>query len=238
MANIFFWKLPKSDREKQIHYLIYSNFGLKPKKFALYEQALTHKSFSKQNNSDNVHNERLEFLGDTVISTVVAEVLFYKYPLKSEGELTQMRARIVSRENLNSIGDKIGLEPFINYQKTRNKFKSLLGNTVESIIGAIFIEFGYDKTSSALKKNIFNEQFNFEEIVTQNVDFKSQLIIKCQRERKEISFDLIEEILGPNGKPIFTMAVVIDGVEMSRSEAYSKRKAEQKAAELLLNSEN
>ena len=237
MAKIFFWNLKKSDREKQINYLIYSNFGLKPKKFALYEQALTHKSYLKKN-SDQLHNERLEFLGDAVISTVVAEVLFYKYPTKSEGELTQMRARIVSRDNLNVIGDKIGLEPFINYQKSRNKFKSLMGNTVESIVGALFVEFGYDKTAAALKKNIFNEQFNFEEVVTQNVDYKSQLIIQCQRNRQEIKFDQVDEATGANGKPIFTMAVFIDGEEKSRADAPSKRKAEQQAAKIVLKASN
>ncbi|MCB9189064.1 MAG: ribonuclease III [Flavobacteriales bacterium] len=237
MGSFFFWNLKKSDREKQINYLIQSNFGLKPKKFALYEQALTHKSYLNKN-TDQVHNERLEFLGDAVISTVVAEVLFYRYPSKSEGELTQMRARIVSRDNLNLIGDKIGLEPFINYQKTRNKFKSLMGNTVESIVGAIFIEFGYNKTSEALKKNIFNEQFNFEEVVTSNVDYKSQLIIQCQRNKQEIKFEQIEESMSASGKPIFTMAVIIDGVEKSRADAPSKRKAEQMAAEVVLNESN
>lgn len=237
MAKIFFWNLKKSDREKQINYLIQSNFGLKPKKFALYEQALTHKSYLNKN-SDQVHNERLEYLGDSVISTVVAEVLFYKYPLKSEGELTQMRARIVSRDNLNLIGDKIGLEPFINYQKTKNKFKSLMGNTVESIVGALFIEFGYDKTATSLKKNIFNEQFNFEEVVTQNVDYKSQLIIQCQRNRQEIKFEQMEEATSASGKPIFVMAVVIEGEEKGRAEAPSKRKAEQKAAKQVLEQSN
>ncbi|CAG5085825.1 ribonuclease III [Parvicella tangerina] len=237
MGSIFFWNLKKSDREKQINYLIQTNFGLKPKKFKLYEQALTHKSYLKKN-ADQEHNERLEFLGDAVISTVVAEVLFYKYPTKTEGQLTQMRARIVSRDNLNVIGDKIGLEPFINYQKTRNKFKSLMGNTVESIVGALFVEFGYDRTATALKKNIFNEQFNFEEVVKQNVDYKSQLIIQCQRNRQEIKFELIEEVISPNGKPVFTMAVVIDEEEKARADAFSKRKAEQKAAKKVLDTSN
>lgn len=233
MANFFFWGLKKSDREKQIQFLIFSNFGLKPKKFSLYEQALTHKSYFKEKKSD-LHNERLEFLGDAVISTVVAEVLFYKFPKKSEGELTQMRSRIVSRDNLNVIGDKIGLEPFINYQKSKNKFKSLMGNTVESLVGALFVEFGYEKTSTALKSRIFNDYFNFEEVVHQNVDYKSQLIIQCQKEKKEISFKLVEEQITAGGKPIFVMSVVIDGEERARAEAQSKRKAEQMAAQIAL----
>lgn len=233
MANFLFWGLKKSDREKQIHFLIHSNFGLKPKKYALYEQALTHKSYLKDTQSE-LHNERLEFLGDTVISTVVAEVLFYKFPKKTEGELTQMRARIVSRDNLNLIGDKLGLEPFINYQKSRNKFKSLMGNTVESLVGAMFVEFGYDKTASALKSRIFNDYFNFEEVAHQNVDYKSQLIIFCQKEKKTIQFDQVEELTGPNGKPIFVMSVLIDGEEKARAEASSKRKAEQLAAQKVL----
>ncbi len=223
-----------TDRQKEIIYFIKSSFDVKLKNINFYEQALTHKSIQKDKSKDIIHNERLEFLGDAIISSVVAEILYLKFPKKSEGELTQMRARIVSRESLNTIGDKLGLEPLINYHKTKNRFNSLLGNTFESIIGAMTLDLGYKKTALALKKHIFNDTLNFEEIALQNVDYKSQLIIQCQKQKKEIAFEMIEEVAIEHGKITFVMAILIDGIEMSRASSSTKRKAEQKAAKKLL----
>lgn len=234
MLRNFFFGPKYSDRQKEIVYFIKSSFDVKLKNINFYEQALTHKSIQKDKSKGITHNERLEFLGDAIISSVVAEILYLKFPKKSEGELTQMRARIVSRESLNTFGDKLGLEPLIRYQKTKNKFNSLLGNTFESIIGAMLLDIGYKNTGLALKKHIFNDSLNFEELALQNVDHKSQLIIQCQKEKKEISFQLIEEIAGERGKITFIMAILIDGLEMSRASSSTKRKAEQKAAKELL----
>lgn len=234
MLRNFFFGPKYSDRQKAIVYFIKSSFDVKLKNINFYEQALTHKSIQNDRSKEIIHNERLEFLGDAIISSVVAEILYLKFPKKSEGELTQMRARIVSRESLNIFGDKLGLEPLIRYQKTKNKFNSLLGNTFESIIGAMLLDIGYKNTALALKKHIFNDLLNFEEIALQNVDYKSQLIIQCQKEKKEISFQLIEEIALEYGKITFVMAVLIDGIEMSRASSSTKRKAEQKASKKLL----
>jgi ribonuclease-3 len=234
MLKRFFFGPSYTVRQKEIQYFIQSNFNLKPRNINFYEQALTHKSYSTDKSKGIIHNERLEFLGDAIISSVVAEILYLKYPKKTEGQLTQMRARIVSRENLNTIGDKLGLEPLIQYQKTKNKFNSLLGNTFESLIGAMVLDFGYKKTAISLKKHIFNESLNFDEKALQNIDYKSQLIIQCQKEKKEISFQLIDEVNEEHGKIVFTMAVNIDGEEKARASSSTKRKAEQKAAKQLL----
>ncbi len=222
-----------SDREKQVDYFIKTSFGIRPKNINLYVQSLTHKSVQTEKlEGDN--NERLEFLGDALLSAIVAEILYLKFPKKSEGELTQMRARIVSRENLNSIGEKLGLEPLIDYQKSKNKFNSLLGNAFESIIGALYLDHGYKITRKILRKNIFNELFNFDEVVQQNIDFKSQLIIQCQKNKQDITFEMLEEIQEDNGGVSFVMAILIDGVEKAKAKGATKRKAEQKAAKQIL----
>ncbi len=222
-----------SDREKQVDYFIKTSFGVRPKNIKLYVQSLTHKSVQTEKlEGDN--NERLEFLGDALLSAIVAEILYLKFPKKSEGELTQMRARIVSRENLNSIGEKLGLESLIDYQKSKNKFNSLLGNAFESIIGALYLDHGYKMTRKILRKNIFNELFNFDEVVQQNIDFKSQLIIQCQKNKQDITFEMLEEIQEDNGGVSFVMAILIDGVEKAKAKGSTKRKAEQKAAKQIL----
>jgi len=128
----------------------------------------------------------------------------------------------------------MGLEPVIHYHKTKNRFNSLLGNTFESIVGAMILDIGYKNTAKALKKNIFNDSWNFEEIALQNIDYKSQLIIQCQKEKKEIVFSLVEEIPMEKGKITFVMAILIDGEEKSRASSSTKRKAEQKASKKLL----
>jgi ribonuclease-3 len=236
MAKISLFGRRLSDRERQIKYFIQSSFGVKPKNLALYTQALTHKSYSNEKSPLSEHNERLEFLGDAILSATAADILFQKYPRKTEGQLTQMRARIVSRENLNILGEKLGIEPYINYQKSKNKFNSLLGNTLESLIGAMYLDLGYDKTVKSLKKSIFNETLNFEDVVLQNIDYKSQLIIQCQRNKSEITFELIEELPDAFGKINFEMAIFIDGEEKARAVESTKRKAEQLAAKMVLDS--
>lgn len=234
MRRWFFFGPSYTGRQKEIQYFIKSSFDVSPKNITFYEQALTHKSIQKEKSGEIIHNERLEFLGDAIISSVVAEILYLKFPKKTEGQLTQMRARIVSRDSLNVIGEKIGIEPLIRYQKTKNTFNSLLGNTFESIVGAMLLDVGYKKTALSLKRHIFNDSLNFDEKALQNIDYKSQLIIQCQKEKKEISFELIEEVNLEHGKIIFTMAVLIDGEEKSRASSSTKRKAEQKAAKQLL----
>ena len=133
MLNRFF-KKRYSKLSPELILLFKQELSFSPKDELLYLDAFTHKSIAAKKSSNN---ERLEFLGDAVLSSIVGEFLFTKYPEKSEGFLSQMRAKIVSREQLNSLGKKIGLEEHLLFQKSTNKYKSLIGNAFEALFGAI-----------------------------------------------------------------------------------------------------
>ena len=147
----FFFKKKKSSllSEKFINFLALK-LGVMPINERLYLEAITHSSY-KNIQKNNLDNERLEFLGDAFISLTVANYLYDIYPNDNEGYLTQLRAKIVSRENLNKIGQELGLQEFILYQKSSNSYKSLLGNTFEALYGAILIDLGIEKAKKSIE---------------------------------------------------------------------------------------
>jgi ribonuclease-3 len=224
-----------SPEEKQISDFIYQTFGRKPKRIGLYIKALTHKSILKDKQRANIdNNERLEFLGDAIISSAVADILYEKFPDASEGRLTQMRARVVSRQNLNAIGEELDFEHLIRYQKTSHPFKSLLGNTFESLVGAMHVDFGYDKTFLILRDKVFANSMDFDKVVEEDSDYKSQLIIHCQRSKYVINFECINEYRVESGENVYQMAVMINDELIYQVRGKTKRKAEQKACKKVL----
>jgi ribonuclease-3 len=160
----------------------------------IYSQAFSHKSVAKKNTQGlKLSNERLEFLGDSVISTIVSEYLFEKFPNEDEGYLTQMRSKIVSRKSLNSLGEKIGLEPFVKYLKGNFPYKSLLGNVFEALIGAIYLDKGYKKAKEVFIEHVLEQYIDLENLEAINIDHKSQLLIYCQKNRLELEFKILKE---------------------------------------------
>ena len=211
---------------------IRQSFGFKPKNLELYTQAFSHKSVAKKNTRGlKLSNERLEFLGDSVISTIVSEYLFEKFPNEDEGYLTQMRSKIVSRKNLNLLGEKIGLEPFVKYLKGNFPYKSLLGNVFEALFGAIYLDKGYKKAKEVFIKYILEEYINLRNLEANNIDYKSQLLIYCQKNKLELEFKTINEQT-IKGSISFTMGAYINGELKGESTDLSKRSAEQAAAEI------
>jgi ribonuclease III len=228
----FFGKISdlfKSDRDKQLKTSIENITGFSPGNINLYKTALRHASAAKDN-SDSY--ERLEYLGDAVLGTVIAELLFKKYPYKSEGFLTEIRARIVNREELNKLGFKLGLNKIVTFNSHKNNFshKSLYGDALEAMIGAVYLDKGFEKCRYFILRKLINPHFDLEEIVSSNKNFKSMLIEWAQKESKDIKFIIIKEVAGKNHKE-FTAEVVIDNNPVSRGEGLSKKKAEQAAAE-------
>ena len=218
-------------KHPQLVLFIRNNFGIKPKKLELYIQAFRHKSVSEKKSTGlNNSNERLEFLGDSVLSTIVSEYLFEKFPNKDEGYLTQMRSKIVSRKNLNYLGEEMGLEPFVRYKKGNFPYKSLLGNVFEAIFGAIYLDKGYKKAKEVFIENVLEKYTDLNNIEAINVDFKSQLLIYCQKNKFELEFKTISEKV-IEGSIHFTMGVYINEEFKSEATALSKRGAEQLAAE-------
>ncbi len=219
-------------KNSHLQLFIRQSFGFKPKNLGLYAQAFSHKSVAKKNTKGlKLSNERLEFLGDSVISTIVSEYLFEKFPNEDEGYLTQMRSKIVSRKSLNSLGEKIGLEPFVKYLKGNFPYKSLLGNVFEAFFGAVYLDRGYKKAKEVFIIYILERYIDLENLEAINIDHKSQLLIYCQKNKLELEFKTLKEET-EKGSVTFTMGAFINGELKGQSTALSKRSAEQAAAEI------
>ena len=209
--------------------------GFVPGNLSLYRMAFRHKSVSValKNGSKN-SNERMEFLGDAILGSVVAEVLFKKYPYKDEGFLTEMRSKIVSRLNLNQLAKKLGLDEILEFDNRLvnfpNKQGSLLGDAFEALVGAIFLDKGYNFTRDFLINQIIKPHVDIHQLELTETNFKSKVIEWCQRHGKDITFELIANAEGENAK-LFTIRVIIDGENYAVGRDYNKKNAEKLAAE-------
>lgn len=187
------------------------------------------------NKSTNHNNERLEFLGDSVLSTIVAEYLFQKYPYKDEGFLTKMRSKIVKRKTLNTIADKMGLDIILSTYSQGRMSTSMLGNAFEALIGAIYIEWGYDKTKTYVISHILMRYLNIHELEQKDDNYKSLLLEWCQKNNHKINYATLAKFK-MNKRDRFKVAVVINGEQISTSEDFNKKSAEQAASKLAMTS--
>lgn len=196
--------------------------------------AFRHRSVAIQTkNGFKSSNERLEFLGDAILGSVVAEVLFKKYPYKEEGFLTEMRSKIVSRINLNQLSRKLGLNELIEFDSRMSipsKQGSMLGDAFEALIGAVFLDKGYNFTRDFLITQIIKPHVDIHQLELTETNFKSKLIEWCQRHGKDISFEVVANTVGENVK-LFSIQVVIDGEIFGLGIDYNKKNAEKLAAE-------
>lgn len=174
-------------------------------------------------------NERLEYLGDAILSTIVAEYLFKKYPNKDEGFLTKMRSKIVKRQTLNEIADNMGLDVILSEYSLGKMSSSMLGNALEALVGAIYIEFGYEKTKNYVIRNILMKYLDINDLETRDDNHKSQLLEWCQKNGKDINFVTLTKFK-VDKRDCFKVAVIIDGLEISTAEDFNKKSAEQTAA--------
>jgi len=208
--------------------------GFVPGNLSLYRLAFRHKSVA-QNVKKGVKNsnERLEFLGDAVLGSVVAEVLFKLYPFEDEGFLTELRSKIVNRSNLNQLARKLGFEQLIQYDNrmvNSTRQGSLLGDAFEALIGAVYLDKGYDFTKNFLVNHIIKSHIDIHKLEQTETNFKSKLIEWCQRHGKDITFELIENQDGESNK-LFTVQASIDGEIMGQGKEFNKKNAEKLAAE-------
>jgi ribonuclease-3 len=209
--------------------------GFVPGNVALYKMAFRHRSAAKVlKNGSRSSNERLEFLGDAILGSVIAELLFKSYPYKDEGFLTEMRSKIVNRANLNQLARKMGFDQLIIFdQKTVNlqsKHHSMYGDAFEALMGAIYLDKGYDFTKNLILKRIVKPYVDIHTLEITETNFKSRLIEWCQRQGKEISFDVVENGEGESAK-LFTVQVVVDSEVFGIGRDYNKKNAEKLAAE-------
>lgn len=224
-------------KDRKLYNSIKRLTGFYPGNISLYKLAFTHKSASAQSNVDSsVNNERLEFLGDAVIDTIIAEHLFRIYPYKDEGFLTEMRAKLVSRSQLNKLGLKLGLDKYLQ-ESSESRSKSICGDVFEALVGAIYLDKGLKGAKHFMIDRILKIHVDLDEMETIEFNFKGKIIDWCQKRKKEIEFRVIEEKeLGQN--KLFKVQVFIDNEGYGIAENRSKKRAEQRAAEVTQNTLN
>tara|TARA_B100000768_G_scaffold179689_1_gene197928 strand:- start:401 stop:1108 length:708 start_codon:yes stop_codon:yes gene_type:complete len=233
MISFFFKKKKLPLLTNDFLFFLKNKFGIRPVNQQVYLEAITHSSY-KNIEKSKYDNERLEFLGDAFISLAVAKYLFKVYPDKKEGYLTQLRAKIVSRENLNKIGEDIGLQDFILFQKSSNNYKSLVGNTFEALYGAILVDIGLEKAQNSIEEFIIKSQLNIDQIILENRDYKSELLMLFQKKRIAIVFKT-QKTEHVKQKITFSSEVFSNGESIGKGLGSSKKAAEQDASRVVLN---
>lgn len=223
-----FRKKTKSEKDITLYATIKGILGKKPKNLDLYKLAVRHSSVSKES------NERLEYLGDAILGAIVAEYLFKKFPYRDEGFLTEIRSRIVKRETLNALALKIGLNKILEFQNqfphSRHVNKSIYGNALEAFIGAIYLDRGYKFCTNFIINGLIKPHINIQEVIDNHHNYKSTLIEWSQKQGKSIAFKIVNEEGSKHAKE-FTSHVLIDNKSVGRGVGFSKKKAEQAAAQ-------
>lgn len=225
LSNIFYSKKER-DFRKQLRNVL----GFTPTKLNLYRTALSHRSVRE---GTDQNNERLEFLGDAILSTIVAHYLFMRYPYKEEGFLTEMRSKMVNRNQLNDIAVKIGLKKITLFNRFDNSLKisQIFGNTLEALVGAVYLDKGYDETQKWVTQQIINPHLYMQDLENLDINQKNKLYGWANKNAKKLEFETLEEKV-ENGRRLFTIAAKIDGVVIAEAKAYNKKDASQVAAQI------
>ncbi len=219
-------------KEKKLRLSIKNIFGFYPGNIFLYKLALRHKSASLDKiNGFKINNERLEYLGDAILGAVVAEYLFKRFPYESEGFLTEMRSKIVSRSSLNKLSRKLGLSKLILSSDTKNGHgKSAPGDAFEAFVGALYLDKGYDFSRKIIIDRIVTVHYDIDNLIHADINYKSKMIEWSQKEKHSLRFDLVEEIKLKHEKQ-YVIEVVVDEKAISKAKDFSIKGAEKLAAE-------
>lgn len=207
--------------------------GFCPGNIVLYRMALMHKSCGRNSTGNRMNNERLEFLGDAVLDSVVADILFRYYANKQEGYLTTLRSKLVRRETLNKLAVQIGLDKLILHEGavTTGHNSYMNGNAFEAFIGAIYLDRGYGACMKFMQNVVFKNYIDIENTAKQEANFKSRLIEWCQRHQVVYDFETTEERSEENVYiPIFSTKIILEGLECGVGKGYSKKESHQVAA--------
>ena len=219
--------------DRQLYRSFYNILGFYPRNIELYKQALTHRSVNHKNSEGKKYNnERLEYLGDAILGAVVGDILYRHFPGKKEGFLTNVRSRVVQRETLGRLADDMGLTELIQSNlmgKTHNSY--MAGNAFEALIGAVYLDRGYEFCVKFVNERILGKYINLEKIASKESNFKSRFLELCQKYRFEATFELLKETREEETlSPLFLSRVTIYGIECGRGSGYSKKESHQMAA--------
>ena len=218
-----------SRKERESYLLLYSILGFVPGNIRLYKTAMTHSS-SATGNRKLACNERLEFLGDAVLSSVTADFLYSRFKKEREGFLSKSRSNLVCRERLNELAVEIGLDRFVSACDIPQQHNSYIyGNALEALIGAIYVDKGYKHCRRFLLDKVFSRLTDIEAVVKSDKNYKSRLIEWGQKNHKEVEFRIVAEEIRKDGT-FFICGAYVNGEACGDGEGYSKREAQQKAA--------
>ena len=209
--------------------------GFVPANIKIFKLAFSHKSTPSDKAYAITNNERLEYLGDAVLGTIVAEYLFKKYPNANEGFLTKMRSKIVKRKSLNKIGEKMGLDLLLAEYNSTRLSRSMMGNAVEALVGAVYLELGYTKTRRYVVRKILRNYVDIHELESYDDNYKSQLLEYCQKHGQTVSYKLVARYKFEK-RDRFKVAVLVDGKKMAVADDFNKKSAEQTASEKAMQS--
>ena len=221
-------------KNRQEPFLSFSHIlGFNPGNIELYEIAVRHRSVPfKNKNGEAVNNERLEFLGDAVLNSIISDILYHRYGNKQEGFLTNARSNIVKRDSLNKMCHQTGLDKLVVADKQLNlkENANIFGNALEAFIGAIYLDAGYDKCARFVKQRLLISPETMQILVEDNENFKSALLEWCQQRYLTLDFDLVEETVDSHNRHTFTSQVLINNMPICTGSGANKKESHQRAS--------
>ena len=224
-------------KEKELFSSLYDIMGFYPHEISYYRQALMHKSVGRRNDKGKpLNNERLEFLGDALLDAVVGHIVYQHFEGKREGFLTNTRSKLVSRDTLGKLAEEMGLTRLILSSGHSNSHNSYMaGNAFEALVGAIYLDQGYDAVMRFMQKRILAKLINIDKVAYKEVNFKSKLIEWSQRNRVRLEYKQVQQTKEEEtGSPVFKFQVMLEGVAGETGKGFSKKEAQQQASEATL----
>jgi len=220
-------------KDKELFCALYDIMGFYPHNISHYKVALTHKSSGQRNDKGKpLNNERLEFLGDAMLDAVVGHIVFERFTNKREGFLTNTRSKLVSRDSLGKLAQEMGLTELIQSRGEQRSHNSYMaGNAFEALVGAIYLDQGYNAVRRFMEKRILKQMVNIDKVAYKEVNFKSKLLEWTQKNRVRMEYRMLKQEKDEKGSPIFGFQVILEGVEGGKGQGFSKKEAQQLASQ-------
>ena len=223
-------------KEKELYSSLFDIIGFYPHDISFYKLALMHKSVMRRNAKGKpVNNERLEFLGDAILDAIVGDIVYQHFPGKREGFLTNTRSKLVQRDTLNKLAQEMGINQLIlssGHSSSHNSYMG--GNAFEALVGAIYLDQGYDACMRFMSKRILAKMINIDKVAYKEVNFKSKLIEWAQKNKVRLTYELVKQDKDKSGNPIFEFKVMMEGIEGCSAKGFSKKESQQAASKLTL----
>ena len=225
------------NKRKESYVSLHEMLGFYPNDIRIYEQAFIHKSASIEKKWKRVNNERLEFLGDAILEAIITYIIYENFTQKHEGFLTKIRSKIVQRETLNDLALQLKIDKCIIYSaKIHSHNNHMYGNALEALIGAIYLDQGYQTCYTFVQNKIIKKHINLNTISHKEFNFKSKLLEWSQKNKVDVKFNLIRSFSDEEGELVFQSEVtLLDDIQIGIGQGYSKRDSQQEAAQMALN---